>query len=746
MKARNRLFAILLALAMMITYMPGLAYALEEQPAVSPAAGETLDGEEGAVETPQEDGQEAPAAEQAGGAEETDGEAVEAGNDETPAAPEAAPEATQDGQDPAEGEEPAAEEPDSNEEGGSSAMTATVKAERKGESKIIIPKTKLAGGDELLMTFLEKKARGDLDKAEETKGRKSADTPDDLLYDVLKVFIKSIAYGKETRPQLSVSPSELTESQFTYSADDLNLESIFIRDDQGELVLDEDDNVQISDAAFEAAVEAYTNDFSYSAGTVVGNLLKDLPFEFFWYDKTTGFLEQSRFDISASINGDEETITLDPEITFSFSVAETYRSDADPEEIENGDEIFNLYYTDDDLIYDANEAAENAAEIVDDAEDESDYDKLIIYKDAICDRTSYNDEAAGDDYEGGYGDPWQLIYVFDEDDETNVVCEGYSKAFQFLCDLTDSFEENNIDCASVTGTMAGGTGAGPHMWNVVTMDGNNYLADITNCDSGTIGDPDQLFLVGWSEEIKDDSDKVIGYSYTCKNEGSTSNVDYIFDGDMFMEMSGAPYVDLEECEIVFDNAEIYNEQIPFFTVDLSGENKDPDIEDLGISIRDRRGRIADAGGYDLSFSYYAYGETPEEDELIQTEGPFGIKEVDAEYGMTEYHVTATANGKGTCKGKTGEFMFYVRDKNSLQWFGAVVNFENGLKDSWRMRDRFWIQSGHMSAPTVQTVDGTDLDTTDYTITYYRAEGDPSEDSQNKSWEDYIVADDAHKLA
>ena len=46
MKAKNRLFAILLALAMVITYMPGLAYALEEQPAVSPAVGETLDGEE----------------------------------------------------------------------------------------------------------------------------------------------------------------------------------------------------------------------------------------------------------------------------------------------------------------------------------------------------------------------------------------------------------------------------------------------------------------------------------------------------------------------------------------------------------------------------------------------------------------------------------------------------------------------------------------------------------------------------
>lgn len=45
-----------------------------------------------------------------------------------------------------------------------------------------------------------------------------------------------------------------------------------------------------------------------------------------------------------------------------------------------------------------------------------------------------------------------MIYVFDGDEATNVVCEGYAKAFQYLCDL------DGITYYSVSGTMNGGTG------------------------------------------------------------------------------------------------------------------------------------------------------------------------------------------------------------------------------------------------------------------------------------------------
>ena len=112
-------------------------------------------------------------------------------------------------------------------------------------------------------------------------------------------------------------------------------------------------------------------------------------------------------------------------------------------------------------------------------------EKLYGYKEMICYLTSYNDDVTEDDE---YGDPWQLIYVFDGDDSTNVVCEGYSKAFQYLCDLSD------ITCYTVTGMMNGGTGEGPHMWNIVANNGKYYMADITNSDEGTVGEDGGLFL------------------------------------------------------------------------------------------------------------------------------------------------------------------------------------------------------------------------------------------------------------
>ena len=34
------------------------------------------------------------------------------------------------------------------------------------------------------------------------------------------------------------------------------------------------------------------------------------------------------------------------------------------------------------------------------------------------------------------------------------------------------------------------------MWNIVTLEGKNYLVDVTNSDEGTIGSGGELFLAG----------------------------------------------------------------------------------------------------------------------------------------------------------------------------------------------------------------------------------------------------------
>ena len=129
---------------------------------------------------------------------------------------------------------------------------------------------------------------------------------------------------------------------------------------------------------------------------------------------------------------------------------------------------------------------------------------------------SYNSSAAGGST--AYGDPWQLIYVFAGDSSTNVVCEGYAKAFQYLCDLS-SFS-GDVTCYTVTGTMSGGTGAGGHMWNVVKLEGKNLLVDVTNCDGSAIGAPDKLFLVAVAG-----TDSGRTHTFTI----NTTNVVYTYD-------------------------------------------------------------------------------------------------------------------------------------------------------------------------------------------------------------------------
>ena len=162
-------------------------------------------------------------------------------------------------------------------------------------------------------------------------------------------------------------------------------------------------------------------------------------------------------------------------------------------------------------------AVTNAQAILTANAGKTDEEKLTAYKQAICNAVTYDTAAVNPGKP--YGDPWQMVSVFDGDDDTNVVCEGYSKAFQYLCDQS-SFT-GNVSAISVTGNMSGGTGEGPHMWNIVTLnDGKNYMADITNSDNGTVGAGGGLFLSGYTTKNSDsqyiyviDENNSVTYTY-----------------------------------------------------------------------------------------------------------------------------------------------------------------------------------------------------------------------------------------
>lgn len=112
------------------------------------------------------------------------------------------------------------------------------------------------------------------------------------------------------------------------------------------------------------------------------------------------------------------------------------------------------------------------------------YNKVRYVHDLIIDEVDYG-------YYKGTNTPLNTEYahsiigVFDNDPSTDVVCEGYAKAFQLLLNALD------IDNVYVTGEGDGGDGNwGGHAWNMVKMDdGEYYNFDVTWDDAGEDREP-----------------------------------------------------------------------------------------------------------------------------------------------------------------------------------------------------------------------------------------------------------------
>ena len=285
---------------------------------------------------------------------------------------------------------------------------------------------------------------------------------DKILYNKLKGCITEVAEGKSYSTEFKISLKDLGISDKKYSASDLGIKRIF-----------KDGNVTAD------ASDALYSIIGIDQTLVLDCLVNDFPYELYWFDKTAG-AEIYLPEYGASKSGSAESIYFTSGVSARFRVSDDY-SDGSAFKVDSA------------AVSKAKTAKSNAAAIVNKYASSSDYEKLYGYRKEICSLASYNTDAASGNV--SYGNPWQLIWVFDRDPSTNVVCEGYAKAFQYLCDLT-SFS-SNVDCITVSGVMSGGTGAGSHAWNIVKMpDGNNYLVDIGNCDEGSVGADDKLFLAG----------------------------------------------------------------------------------------------------------------------------------------------------------------------------------------------------------------------------------------------------------
>lgn len=406
---------------------------------------------------------------------------------------------------------------------------------------------------------------------------------DKLVYDALKKQIQSVAEGTTSSTEFTVTLKDLGIENNSFTAADLGVSQV--SEVNGYYIyLTSEANQKMT---------AMTK-FDFSA--VKNALLYDCPYDLYWYDKTQG----STYSLFApAVRTDGTAYFYYDSITISFAVAKEYKGNAD-------------YTVNTDKVNAAKTAAATAKSIVEKYKDKSDYQRLKAYKDEICALVSYNDAAAKDSYltENGYGDPWQLIYVFDGDSSTNVVCEGYSKAFQYLCDL-----DGGLTCYTVTGTLGGGTGAGAHMWNLVTLNDANYLVDVTNCDgtqgadSNTIGFPDNLFLAGAGTQTAGESYTIsftawtnanasVSYAYDTTTIGSYSKDELTIADSKYVEKETTPITEAT-VSISGDTNTTYDGTTHTVSVTKDGAELTEDT-DYTVTIRKdgtEVSEIRDAGSY-----------------------------------------------------------------------------------------------------------------------------------------------------
>ena len=283
-------------------------------------------------------------------------------------------------------------------------------------------------------------------------------TRDCIVYNYLRARCAEIADGRRSETIINIPASALNLNGKTWTAEELGISSTVV-------------NGQITTEAIQAVRLAITG---YNTGAILNRLMYYCEQDMYWYDLTPPLLITLR-GLEAAPDG--SSLTLTGSVEYRLPVCSCYQ---------DGD----MYHVSSDAVARAQAATTNAQAIVDRYAGLSDIEKLEAYKEEICDLVEYNHDCITN--HEPYGDPYQQLYVFDNDPNTNVVCEGYAKAFKMLCDLSDF--SSDVSCILVTGTTQSAGGSGTHMWNIVRIDGVNYLIDVTNSDSNYLTQSSDLFM------------------------------------------------------------------------------------------------------------------------------------------------------------------------------------------------------------------------------------------------------------
>jgi len=291
-------------------------------------------------------------------------------------------------------------------------------------------------------------------------GRAMLDGINLKLYDALVPMIREVAEGSKTTTTFAIDVDAVGMGSW-WTAEELGLGSL--------------DDKKLGSALFSKE--------GFEQKKIMQALLADYPYELYWFDKLTGGMGWS-FGVMKQ-DGKARLTSLTAKMAVAVDYSKTGAIGT---------------YEVNDLPARVTTAVSNIKGIVSDNAGKDDLSRLKAYANVICALVAYNHDAAGNS-NTPYGDPWQLVYIFDGDDSTNVVCEGYSKGFKYLCDLSEF--DGEVACELMSGSIP----AGNHMWNALRMpDGHVYLVDITNSDGGSTCN-EKYFLKGCRDQTNT--------SFTC---------------------------------------------------------------------------------------------------------------------------------------------------------------------------------------------------------------------------------------
>ena len=353
------------------------------------------------------------------------------------------------------------------------------------------------------------------------------------IYDKAKIAISAVANGDRESTQISVSFDELGCGGM-YSAADLGVAQLLAGGDFSQADKD--------------ALDNYSGMANLDLSAVSAALRADCPYERYWMGLSTSL---SGFSYTASNTGDGWKIGYQGELIYGISVSSDYAGASD--------------FTVNTSKTGAVKSAINTINtILDNALSRNDEGKISYFCEKICELNSYNNEVLSwtpQQTIDNYGDPWQLVYVFDNDPNTKTVCEGYSKAFMFLCNKT-FFSSSAINCYVVTGDLDGEG----HMWNILHWrDNKNYMVDVTNCDSLASNDLFKATPVSGSYAS--------GYYF----QSGDNQYLYVYDNDtknLYSEneltFDIAVYDTLTDIIVNYDAYIVSNKSVPFTIVRVGG--------------------------------------------------------------------------------------------------------------------------------------------------------------------------------